>query len=112
MNSTNSWCNAFQAIQGYILESINAPEHIINVLAHSRWSVSVPMVVKMVEALTKNHQHILQDLSTHGLCTIAYDNLDFDFKVKELTLENPGGFASITTGTFVLLSPETTLNDL
>jgi len=54
-NSANSWCNAFQAIQGFFLESINAPERIINVLAHGSWSVSVPTVVKMVQALTKDH---------------------------------------------------------
>jgi len=55
MNSTNSQCNAFQAIQGFFLESINAPECIINVLAHGSWSISVPTVVKMVQALTKDH---------------------------------------------------------
>jgi len=54
-NSANSQCNAFQAIQGFFLESINAPEHIINVLAHGGWGISVPTVVKMVQALTKDH---------------------------------------------------------
>src|SRR5258708_1892472 len=111
-NSANSHCNAFQAIQGFFLELVNAPEHIINVLAHGGWSISVATVVNMVKALTREHQSILQELSMDGLCTIAYDNLDFDFKVKEPTLENPGGFASITTRTFVLLSPETKLSDL
>ena len=84
----------------FFLESVNAPECIINVLAHGSWSISVPTVVKMVQALMKDHQCIIWDLSTNGLCAIAYDNLDFYFKVKEPTLENPGGFASITTGTF------------
>src|SRR5258708_11146707 len=111
-NSANSHCNAFQAIQGFFLELVNAPEHIINVLAHGGWSVSVATVVNMVKALTRECQSILQELSMDGLCAIAYNNLDFDFKVKEPTLENPGGFASITTGTFVLLSPETKLSDL
>ena len=58
-NSANSWCNAFQVIQGFFLESVNAPECIINVLAHGSWSVSVPTVVKMVQALTKDHRHII-----------------------------------------------------
>src|SRR5258708_40285200 len=75
-------------------------------------SISVATIVNMVKALTREHQSILWELSTDGLCTITYDNLDFDFKVKEPTLENPGGFASITTGTFVLLSPKTKLSDL
>ena len=37
VNSTNSHCNAFQAVQGFFLESVNAPEHIIDVLAHGGW---------------------------------------------------------------------------
>ena len=91
---------------------MNAPERIINVLAHGGWSVSVMSIVNMVKALTKEQKSILRGLSTDGLCAIAYDNLDFDFKVKELTLENPGGFASITTGTFLPLSPEMTPSSL
>jgi len=58
-NSTNSCCNAFQAIQGFFLESMNAPEHIINVLAHGGWSVSVMSIVNMVKALTKEQKSIL-----------------------------------------------------
>src|SRR5258707_9975456 len=59
-NSTNSCCNAFQAIQGFFLESMNAPEHIINVLAHGGWSVSVTSIVNMVKALTKEQKSILR----------------------------------------------------
>src|SRR5260370_35789183 len=33
-NSTNSRCDAFQAIQGFYVESVNVPEHMVNVLAH------------------------------------------------------------------------------
>src|SRR5258708_989884 len=51
-------------------------------------SISVATIVNMVKALTREHQSILWELSMDGLCTIAYNNLDFDFKVKEPTLEN------------------------
>ena len=108
----NSCCNAFQAIQGFFLESVNVPEHIVNVLAHSGWSMSVSSIVNMVKALTKEQRSVLQGLSTDGLCAIAYNNLDFDFKVKEPTLENPGSFVSITTGTFLPLLPKTTPSSL
>src|SRR5258705_2541188 len=54
-NSANSHCNAFQVIQGFFLELVNAPECIINVLAHGGWSVSVATVVNMVKALTREH---------------------------------------------------------
>src|SRR5258708_4846997 len=75
-------------------------------------SISVATVVNMVKALTRECRSILRELSMDGLCAITYNNLDFDLKVKEPTLGNPGGFASITTRTFVLLSPETKLSDL
>src|SRR5260370_15380241 len=58
-NSTNSHCNAFQAIREFFLESVNAPEHIINVLAHGGWSVSVTGIVSMVKALTKERKSVL-----------------------------------------------------
>ncbi len=75
-------------------------------------SISVATVVNMVKALTRECRSILRELSMDGLCAITYNNLDFDLKVKEPTLGNPGGFASITTRTFVLLSPETKLSNL
>ena len=111
-NSTNSHCNAFQAVQGFFLESMNAPERVIDVLAHSGWSVSVSSIVKMVRSLTIERQKHIRELSKDGLCALAYDNLDFDFKTKEATLENPGAFESITTGTFIPLGHGTTLDDL
>ncbi|KAF8340420.1 uncharacterized protein EI90DRAFT_2906461, partial [Cantharellus anzutake] len=111
-NSTNSRCNAFQAVQGFFLESVNAPEHVINVLAHGGWSISVVSIVNIVRALTKERQGEIRKLSRTGLCALAYDNLDFDFSVKEPTVENAGSFASITTGTFIQLTPDTMLDDL
>ena len=111
-NSMNSWCNAFQAVQGFFLESINTPEQVINMLAHGGWSISVVSVVKMVRSLTVEQQEIIQEFSKDGLCALAYDNLDFDFKLKEAMLENRGTFESITTGTFISLGHGMMLDDL
>ncbi len=111
-HSTNTRCNAFQAVQGFFLESMNTPEHIINVLAHGGWSISIPSVVNMVRSLTAERREIIRNLSKNGLCALTYDNLDFDFKPKEATLENPGTFESITTGTFIPLGHGTMLEDL
>jgi len=47
-----------------------------------------------------------------GLCVMAYDNLDFDFKTKEPSDQNQGTFLSITTATFIPLTYGATLNDL
>ena len=111
-HSTNSHCNMFQAIQGFFLKSINAPKCVVDVLAHGSWSISVVSIVNMVHTLTKEHKKELKKLSETGLCVIAYDNLDFDFGVKEPMVENAGTFASITTGSFIQLTPDTTLGNL
>ena len=111
-NSTNFQCNAFQAVQGFFLESTNTPEHIINVLAHGGWCVSMTSIANIVKTLTKEQCDIIKNLGKDGLCVLVYDNLDFDFKAKEPTLENPGSFTSITTGTFIPLGHGTTLEDL
>ena len=84
----------------------------MNVLTHGGWSVSATSVLNMVWSLTAEQHKIICTLSKDGLCTLAYDNLDFDFKPKEATLENPGAFESITTGTFIPLGHGTMLDDL
>ena len=99
-------------MQGFFLESVNAPERVMNVLAHGGWSVSVTSITNIVKSLTAERQQIIRNLGDDGLCALAYDNLDFDFKTKEPTLENPGNFASITTGIFIPLGYGTVPGDL
>src|SRR5260370_28643603 len=111
-NSMNPQCNAFQAVQGFFLESNNIPECIINVLANGGWCVSMTSIANMIKTLTNEQCDIIKNLGKEGLCALAYDNLDFDFKVKEPTLENPGSFISIMTGTFIPLGHGTMLEDL
>src|SRR5260370_7877895 len=84
----------------------------MNVLAHGGWSVSATSVLNMVQSLMAEQQGIICTLSKDGLCTLVYDNLDFDFKPKEVMLENPGTFESITTGTFIPLGHGTMLDNL
>ena len=69
-------------------------------------------IANMIKTLTKEQCDIIKSLGKEGLCALAYDNLDFNFKVKEPTLENPGSFISITTGTFIPLGHGTMLEDL
>src|SRR6266436_6077958 len=66
----------------------------------------------MVRSVTLNQREALKKLSIPGLCSIAYDNLDFSFKTKEPTDSNQGTFTSITTGTFIPLTHSTRLNDI
>ena len=69
-------------------------------------------ITNIIKSLTHKRQEIIKDLGRDGICALAYDNLDLDFKVKEPTLENLGSFSSITTGTFIPLGYGTTLEDL
>ena len=69
-------------------------------------------IVNMVWVLTKEQKQEIRQLSQTGLCAIAYDNLNFDFHMKEPTVENAGTFASITTGSCIQLTPDTMLDDI
>ncbi len=111
-NSTNARCNAFQAVQGFFLESVNTPKHVINVLAHGGWSISLMSICNMVKSLMKEQWTLLKGLSSTRLFSIAYDNLDFDFKAKEPTIEHQGSFESIMTATFIPLTHGATQDDL
>jgi len=62
--------------------------------------------------VTDSLKENLRKLSDMGLCVMAYDNLDFDFKTKEPSDQNQGTFLSITTATFIPLTYGATLNDL
>src|SRR5258708_11104527 len=92
-NSANARCNAFQAVQGFFLKSVNTPKCVINVLAHGGWSISLMSICNMVKSLMKEQQTLLKGLSSTRLFSIAYDNLDFDFKAKGPTIEHQGSFA-------------------
>ena len=96
----------------FFLESGNTPEHVINVLTHGGWCMSMVSTANIIRSLTKEHHDIIKDLGRDGLCALAYNNLDFDFKVKESTLENLGTFSSITTGMFIPLGHGTMLDDI
>ena len=112
VNNLNQRCNMFQAIQGFFLDSANAPRHVINVLSWGGWSVSVESIYHIVHSVTDSLRENLRKLSETGLCAMAYNNLDFDFKTKEPSNQNQGTFSSITMATFIPLTYGTTLNDL
>src|SRR5258708_4932214 len=111
-NSINPRCNAFQAVQGFFLESANSREHVINILANGSWCISMTSIANNVKSIIKEQYNTIKNLGRDCLCALAYDKPDFDFKVKEPTLENPGSFTSITTGTFIPLGHGTMLDDL
>ena len=91
---------------------MNVPRHVIDVLSHGEWSVSADSIYHIVHSVTNSLKENLRKLSDTGLCAMAYNNLDFDFKTKELSDQNQGTFLSITTATFIPLTYGATLNGL
>ena len=111
-NSSSQKCNAFQSIQGFFLDSMNAPRRVIEVLSHGGWSISPESIYYTIRSVTDSLKESLRKLSDPGLYAMAYDNLDFDFKTKEPSDQNQGTFSSITTATFIPLTYGATLDDL
>jgi len=56
-------------------------------------------ICHIVQSVTDSIKENLRKLSDTGLCVMAYDNLDFDFKTKE-----PRNVLSITMATFIPLT--------
>src|SRR5260370_32729536 len=111
-NSSNQRCNAFQAIQGFFLDSTNVPRRVIDVLSCGGWSVLVDSIYHMIHSVTDGLKASLRKLSDPGLYAMAYDNLDFQFKTKEPSNQNQGTFSSIPTATFIPLTYVTMLDNL
>ena len=111
-NNSSQWCNAFQAIQGFFLDLKNVWRHVIEVLSHGGWSVSADSIYHMVQSVTDSLKENLKKLSDTGLCAMAYNNLDFNFKTKEPSNQNQGMFSSIIMATFIPLTYGATLNGL
>ena len=84
----------------------------MDVLAQGGWSVSAETITKMVRSVTLERRNALKKLLDPGLCAIAYDNLDFNFKTKEPSDNNQGTFRSITMGMFIPLTHGTTPMDI
>ena len=99
-------------MQGFFLDSTNAPQRVVDVLSQGGWSISAESITRMVRSVTEDRRKFLKTLSDTGLCAIAYDNLDFSFDTKEPSDRNQGTFQSIMTGTFIPLSHNVALNDI
>ena len=74
--------------------------------------MSLVSIYHIVQSVTGSLKESLKKLSDPGLFAMAYNNLDFDFKMKEPSDQNQGTFSSITTATFIPLTYGTMLDDL
>ncbi|KAF8330555.1 uncharacterized protein EI90DRAFT_2880731, partial [Cantharellus anzutake] len=61
-NSSSQRCNAFQAIQGFCLDSTNTHRQVIEVLSHRGWSVPADSIYHMVQSVTTSLKASLKNL--------------------------------------------------
>ena len=104
MHSSNVRCNALQSLVGVFLHSCNAPETIMEMLAHMGLSISVTTVNAAVANLSREAEVGIRTLGETVLAAYAYDNLDVDLKHQVPTAEKPQeSLTHITTGTMIPL---------
>lgn len=113
MHSSNQRCNALQSLLGIFLHSCNAPQTVVELMAHLGVSISTTAINQAIASLSKESFRELRKLGGTLLTAYAYDNVDMDLKHTVPTLENPGAtLIHLTSGTFIPLEHGVTKEDL
>ncbi|KAG6906876.1 hypothetical protein DXG01_011522 [Tephrocybe rancida] len=89
MHSTNQRCNALQTLLGIFLHACNAPQTIIEFMAHLGVSISTTAINSAISNLSKESARELKRLGRTLLTAYAYDNIDMDLKHTVPTIEHP-----------------------
>lgn len=101
--SNNERCNKLQVIQGFFLESKQAPEAVQEMAHHGGWSTAPATIRTSIDSLRKEVISTLHKLGVSRVTAKAYDNLELMFKTGTTTLLNQSTFESITTALFFAL---------
>ncbi|KAG8989616.1 hypothetical protein FRB90_002167, partial [Tulasnella sp. 427] len=101
MQSSNSRCNALQTVVGLFAHSCNAPERIVEMMAHAGLSVSPQSSRNMLKSMSTESRKKLRLQTSKSPVAIAYDNLDISFKTEQPTVEGGNSHqVHMTTGTY------------
>jgi len=111
-HSNNMQCNYLQVIMDFFMEAKNAPDAVREVTAHGGWCISQTAVAEMIESVRKEHVAKLATLGKSTLTSMAYDNLEMEFNVGEISMINHATHKSITTGLFFQLEHGVVPEDL
>ncbi|KDQ09598.1 hypothetical protein BOTBODRAFT_96838, partial [Botryobasidium botryosum FD-172 SS1] len=87
MQSNEQRCNTLQTIVGVFAHLCNAPERVVEMMAHAGLSVSSSSVLNMVNSLSKKSKHLIRDFVQTTCVSVGYDNLDVAFKSAQPTIE-------------------------
>jgi hypothetical protein len=110
--SSNQKCNAFQSIIGLFCHSMNAPELIIETLAHAGVSILTTLICNMVNSLSIKSAEKVQALTQMLTASFAYDNFDMEFKSQNPTIEKHGDLLKHATSAIISPLIDTSPQDL
>lgn len=113
MHSSNQRCNTLQSLLGIFLHACNAPQTVVELMAHLGVSISTTAINHAISSLSKESFRELRKLGGSLLTAYAYDNVDMDLKHTVPTIENPGAtLIHLTSGTLIPLEHGVTKEDL
>ncbi|KAG2061416.1 hypothetical protein BDR06DRAFT_1041435 [Suillus hirtellus] len=113
MQGTNQKSNALQSILGIFLQSVHAPQKVIDTLSRIGISISCNTINAAIRSLSAESQNTLHALGQSMLACYAYDNFDVDLKSQvPLAKKSNDTLKHLTSGLLFPLQHGITLNDL
>ena len=96
MQSTNWKCNSLVCIIGLFCHSTSVLELLIEMLAHTGFSISLTAIHDMINSLSHKAHEKLKHMSESLLASFVYDNFEMDFKSWMPTVEKPDSMMTHT----------------
>ncbi|KIJ15266.1 hypothetical protein PAXINDRAFT_11806 [Paxillus involutus ATCC 200175] len=113
MQSMNRKSNTLQSILGIFLQSIHAPQKVIDTLARLGISISTDSINRTICSLSAESQNSLRELGQSLLASYTYDNFDVDLKSQVPQAEKSSdSLKHLTSGLLFPLSHDIALEDL
>ncbi|TFY60049.1 hypothetical protein EVG20_g7564 [Dentipellis fragilis] len=113
LQSTNQGCNALQTILGLFLHASNAPDKVVEVLAHTGVSISTTAINLAIHSLSTQAKINVANLGKTLLTSYAYDNFDIELKTAVPTVDKSNiALKHLTSATLLPLRHGVTLDDL
>lgn len=103
MQSSHYQCLQFAAVLGFNMQSRLTPEVIIEMYAHLGLSVAPSTLANMTKTLSAESRSEVTYAADRMLMQMAYDNQDVGAPAAQPTVEKPGAFLSLTSGTYLRL---------
>jgi hypothetical protein len=99
-------------MMGLFCHSTNAPELVIEMLAHAGLSISASSIHNMIASLSNKSADKIRSLAQTLTASFAYDNFDMEFKSHNPTIEKHGDSLKHATSAIIFPLIETTPEDL